>query len=113
MELIFQKFLSQEKNKLNLLFSVFNFLLLYLIIDFIIIKSGGRKYEKILFILLLTGEVLFLTACNLKQENITDSQKFKEKYESFNDKQNDYFEYRNLSITEENPIIHSSTEEIV
>ena len=113
MELIFQKFLSQEKNKLNLLFSVFNFLLIYLIIDFIIIKSGGREYEKNIIYFIINRGVLFLTVCNLNQKEVAEGVKFKEKYESFNDKQNDYFEYRNLSMDEQNTMVYSTADEVV
>lgn len=69
--------------------------------------------KKRLFLVLLMVGVISLSACGTKEKNISDSQKFKEEYESFNGEQNDYFEYRNLSITEENPIIYSSAEDIV
>lgn len=69
--------------------------------------------KKRLFLVLLLVGVISLSACGTKEKNISDSQKFKEEYESFNGEQNDYFEYRNLSITEENPIIYSSAEDIV
>lgn len=49
-----------------------------------------------------------VTGCKNK-----DALKFKEEYESFNDKKNQYFEYRNLTIEENNPIVYSTAEEIV
>ena len=42
-----------------------------------------------------------------------DAIKFKEEYESFNGKKNDYFAYRELNIDEENPFVFSTDSEIV
>lgn len=69
--------------------------------------------KKILLILLVAISILNLTACNSQKTKITDAEKFKEEYESFNGKKNDYFEYRNLSINAKNPIVYSTAEEIV
>ena len=69
--------------------------------------------NKILSSLLLIVGLLSVTACNKQETKITDAEKFKNEYESFNDKQNDYFEYRNLSISEKNPFIYTSAEDVV
>ena len=69
--------------------------------------------KKILLILLLTMGVIGLTACSNKSEKVSDAEKFKKEYESFNGEKNDYFAYRNLSIDEENPFIYSTAEDIV
>lgn len=49
-------------------------------------------------ILLLVLASIGLTACTNNEEKLNDSEMFKKEYESFNDKENDYFKYRNLSI---------------
>ena len=61
--------------------------------------------------LLLIG---ILTGC-VKQKDKTnkDAIKFKEEYESYNDKANDYFSYRNLTIDKDNPFIISTDQDIV
>lgn len=69
--------------------------------------------KKILVILLLVLASIGLTACTKNEEKMNDSEMFKEEYESFNDKENDYFKYRNLSIDKNNPFIYSTAEEIV
>ena len=69
--------------------------------------------KKGLFLVFLLMGVISLFAYDMKEKNVSDSLKFKEEYEGFNGEKNDYFEYRNLSITEKNPIIYSSAEEIV
>ncbi len=69
--------------------------------------------KKILLILLLTVGIINLTACNNQKGKVEDSEKFKEEYESFNGKKNDYFEYRNVSIDEKNPFIYTTAEDIV
>lgn len=69
--------------------------------------------KKILLILLLTIGVINLTACSNKNEKVSDAEKFKKEYESFNGEKNDYFEYRTLSIDEENPFVYSTAEDIV
>ena len=63
----------------------------------------------IFVIVLLLGTV---TGCGKKEEK-KDALKFKEEYESFNGKKNDYFNYRELSIDEDNPFVFSTDEEIV
>ena len=69
--------------------------------------------KKGLFLVFLLMGVISLSVYDMKVKNINDPLKFKEEYEGFNGEKNDYFEYRNLSITEKNPIIYSSAEEIV
>lgn len=69
--------------------------------------------KKILLILLLTVGIINLTACNNQKGKVADAEKFKEEYESFNGKKNDYFEYRNVSIDEKNPFIYTTAEDIV
>ena len=69
--------------------------------------------KKGLFLVFLLMGVISLSVYDMKVKNINDSLKFKEEYEGFNGEKKDYFEYRNLSITEKNPIIYSSAEEIV
>lgn len=69
--------------------------------------------KKTILILLLAMAVISLTACTNQKGQKTDAEKFKEEYESFNDKENDYFKYRNLSIDEENPFIYTTAEELV
>ena len=62
-------------------------------------------------IVLLLGTT---TGCGKKEEKKNeDAIKFKEEYESFNDKSNDYFDYRALSIDEDNPFIFATDEETV
>lgn len=69
--------------------------------------------KKGLFLVFLLMGVISLSVYDMKEKNVSDPLKFKEEYEGFNGEKNDYFEYRNLSITEANPIIYSSAEEIV
>ena len=61
-------------------------------------------------IMLLLGVA---TGCAKKEEKNDDAIKFKEEYESFNDKSNDYFDYRTLNISEDNPFVFATDEEIV
>ena len=69
--------------------------------------------KKLLLIMLLIIGVIGLTACSSKNESVSDAEKFKQEYESFNGEKNDYFEYRSLSIDEENPFIYTTAEDIV
>ena len=69
--------------------------------------------KKILLIMLLVIGAIGLTACSNKNESTGDAEKFKQEYESFNGEKNDYFEYRTLSIDEENPFVYSTAEDIV
>ena len=69
--------------------------------------------KKMFIILLLIIGVVSITACNKKEIVLNDSKKFKEEYESFNGQKNDYFEYRNLFIDENNPFVYITAEDIV
>ena len=66
------------------------------------------KKISVLFIALLL--VCSVSSCAKKN---LDSKKFKEEYESFNDKKNDYFEYRDLDLEEDNPFVYSTDADIV
>lgn len=72
------------------------------------------KKRIILSLILIIG-LISLTGCNDKQKETTNSDaiKFKQEYESFNGEKNEYFEYRNLSINENNPFIYTTAEDIV
>ena len=69
--------------------------------------------KKLLIFLLLTLTFVGVTGCGKAEKKNEDALKFKEEYESFNGKKNDYFEYRNLFIDEENPFVFSTDSEIV
>ncbi len=62
-----------------------------------------------IFLLLLIITVLGVTGCNKNEDAI----KFKEEYESFNNKSNNYFKYRNINIDEDNPFVFATDAEIV
>ena len=66
-----------------------------------------KKISVLLIALLL---IVSVTGC--AKRNL-DGKKFKEEYESFNDKKNDYFEYRDLDLDEKNPFVYSTDAEIV
>ena len=68
------------------------------------------KKKILLGILLIT---LCLTACTKEKTVSKGALKFKKEYESFNEKKNDYFEYRDLDIDEDNPFIYKTAEDIV
>lgn len=62
-------------------------------------------------IILLFG---IATGCGKKEEKKNeDAIKFKEEYESFNNKSNDYFDYRTLNIDEDNSFVFITDEELV
>ena len=69
--------------------------------------------NKVLLLLFLLLIVVGIVGCSKKEEINEDAIKFKEEYESFNNKSNDYFEYRNLSIDENNPFVISTDADIV
>lgn len=56
---------------------------------------------------------VIITASTGCSNNSEDALNFKEEYESFNNKSNDYFAYRNLNVEKDNPIVYSTDEEIV
>ena len=77
-------------------------------------KGEEKMKKKVLLSLFITVLLLgVVTGCGKKEEKNKDAIKFKEEYESFNEKKNDYFEYRNLSIDEDNPFIFATDEEVV
>ena len=51
--------------------------------------------------------LLLVTGCN-KTKNLTDSEKFKEEYESLNKKDNGEVNYINVKINKENPIVYTT-----
>jgi len=68
-----------------------------------------KKYNYLLLLLLF---LVVITGCNKKE--VTDSIKFKNEYESLNNKTNDNNKkYKNLSISEDNSIIYSNEDEII
>ncbi len=75
--------------------------------------------KKLLSLLCLSLIFIFVTGCfekkeeTKKEETKSDSLKFKEEYEGFNKKKNDYFEYRELNIDNENPFVFATDSEIV
>lgn len=69
--------------------------------------------KKILLLMLLTLTIVGVTGCSKSESKNNDAHKFKEEYESFNDKKNDYFEYRKLNIDEDNPFVFATDQEIV
>lgn len=68
--------------------------------------------KKILLLLLLTLTI-GIVGCTKTEKKNEDAIKFKEEYESFNGKKNDYFSYRELRIDEENPFVFATDSEIV
>lgn len=69
--------------------------------------------KKILLLLLLSLTFVGVAGCGKTEKKNEDALKFKEEYESFNGKKNDYFEYRKLTIDEENPFVFATDSEIV
>ncbi len=72
-----------------------------------------KKCLLITLIILILGGFIALITYNIKMKNKSDAKKFKEEYESFNGKENNYFKYRNLSINEKNPFIYVDASDIV
>lgn len=69
--------------------------------------------KKILLILFIVVGTVGVVTYNVKGKELDDAMKFKKEYESFNGKKNDYFKYRNLSISEKNPFVYTTAEDIV
>lgn len=67
------------------------------------------KYYKVIFLLIFS---LLLIGCSNEVKNNSDSLKFKQEYESFNDKVVNDIKYHNVTINENNPVIYSTYEEI-
>lgn len=74
-------------------------------------KCGG-KMKKIFLSLLILICAFLLTGCNNKK---TDAIKFKEEYESINNKEteNKEHKYRELNISKDNPFVYATEDEIV
>lgn len=67
--------------------------------------------KKILGLILIFTTIISITGCTTKN---TDAIKFKDDYESLNSKTSSYgTEYRNLSISEDNPFVYITAEELV
>ena len=56
--------------------------------------------------------LLLVTGCN-KTKNLTDSEKFKEEYESLNKKDNGEVNYINVKINKENPMVYTTPKEVI
>ena len=69
------------------------------------------KKLALMFLVLLVG--ITLTGCKNDEVKKTEVNEFKNEYESLNGKSNDYFEYRTVSIDEENPFEFVSIDDIV
>ena len=72
--------------------------------------------KRIIILLLLAMTFVGVTGCGKKEENVEPTKEalaFKESYEGFNGKSNDYFEYRNIIIDEYNPFVNTTAEDIV
>ena len=68
------------------------------------------KKKIILIIVLLIG-IISITGCEKKE--LTDAEKFKEEYESLNNKTINKKKVRNISISKENPIIYKEAKDII
>ena len=70
--------------------------------------------KKIVSIIMLVLIVVMLGGCGKKESVVTDAMKFKEEYESLNGKSNDSGKlYREVSISEDNPFVYATANEIV
>lgn len=69
------------------------------------------KKLALMFLVLLV--MVTLTGCKKDEVKKTEVNEFKNEYESLNGKSNDYFEYRTVSIDEENPFEFVSIDDIV
>lgn len=71
--------------------------------------------KKVLSLLLCGIIILGITGCGkIDETTLTDATKFKEEYESLNETTNSSgSEYRTISISEKNPFIYATAEEIV
>lgn len=76
-------------------------------------------YKKILLTIIMCITLITITGCNTVEKNnkkesrVTDSIKFKEEYESLNNKDLGYGELRKLNIDEDNPFVYKSPNDIV
>ena len=65
--------------------------------------------------LLFAGLLLLLVACTSKKEQISDAQKFKDEYESYNGKirAKNNMENRTITISSDNPFVYLSSDELI
>ena len=69
--------------------------------------------KKVLSIILIVMMIISITGCTIS-DDIKDSDKFKEEYESQNGKKSKSGkEYRKVSIPEDNPFVYATAEEII
>ena len=69
--------------------------------------------KKVLSIILILTMIISITGCTIS-DDIKDSDKFKEEYESQNGKKSKSGkEYRKVSIPEDNPFVYATAEEII
>ena len=67
--------------------------------------------NKILLIIILLIGIISITGCEKKE--LTDAEKFKEEYESINNKTKNKKKVRNISISKDNPIIYKEAKDII
>lgn len=70
--------------------------------------------KKIINLILILLLVITVTGCEKKESKPTDAERFKEEYESLNNTTNEKNgkKIRNLSISEDNPMIYKTAEEV-
>ena len=70
--------------------------------------------KKILSAFLITLILLVgVTGCSTKNKNLTDAEKFKQEYESLNNKDNGEVNYNKVSISKDNPIVYTTPKKII
>lgn len=70
--------------------------------------------KKILSAFLITLILLIgVTGCSTKNKDLTDAEKFKQEYESLNNKNNGEVNYNKVSISEDNPIVYATPKKII
>lgn len=72
------------------------------------------KTKKITFILIIFIFAFFLTSCSKQDKDKTDNLKFKEEYESINNKTNSSGNlHRTITISADNPFVYLTPEELI
>ena len=70
--------------------------------------------KKILSAFLITLILLVgVTGCSTKNKDLTDAEKFKQEYESLNNKDNGEVNYNKVSISKDNPIVYTTPKKII
>lgn len=70
--------------------------------------------KKILSAFLITLILLVgVTGCSTKNKDLTDAEKFKQEYESLNNKNNGEVNYNKVSISKDNPIVYTTPKKII